>query len=201
MARTWIELHREIPYVEGHEPVECRTITNGVGWITTITQPGHHALETRGGDFRVDITSHKGGWQAHPFTHHDLLSDIESKGQGPEDPGTVLLSRMLVRVVRDDQTSRLTTTEMNSLVTRPGIHVAALSSATQLLSIAEHRRYARYEPESGRYLPVRLALGVLLTGWPVPNHDRLKTGRKMLFEYRARYGREFSFDEVLATVP
>ncbi len=158
--------------------------------MTTITQPGSHALETRGGDFRVDVTSHKAGWMNHAFTHHDLLSDIESKSRGPRDPGTALLGQMLVRVIRDDQTSRLTTTEINALVTRPGIHIAALSSATQLLSIAEYRRYARYEPETGRYLPVRLALGVLFAGWPVPQQSELRTGRRVLAKYREKFGHE-----------
>lgn len=155
-------LHANLPFVVGgkkhileHSPYNA----------VTLYFPGRHALDTDpiGGDFVVTVDDEDLGWIKHQFTHNDIFGDLQKKVEFDEKETRILMDSYLAIVKGADP---------NALpvhfypVDMPGLNPVTFLYAVQCLAVAEHRRYAKFEPKGGgRYLPVRFAAGIVAGVW------------------------------------
>lgn len=158
------EVHALIPYVtEGELHSQQMDIYPNV----RIKQPGRHAQDTvpLGGDFVVEVNCDTAKWDWHQFTHTDIFKDVESKTS--VDPA--LMQQKVAPVLSDivlNGVDPTTQDESFSLYELPGLFLPTLFETTQLLAVAEHRRYFMYEKNGGgRFLPLRFAVGIMYGYW------------------------------------
>lgn len=167
---TFDELNAEIPYVVGKElHVVGSEIYPGV----SILAPGRHQHETEipGGDAVVLVTDSSVGWNAKKFSHTDFFLDVETKAQANQKQTVDMMGDYMV-VLRG---GRLTTGEYEL----PGVRPHLALAAWQVISVIEHRRYARYELAwGGRFLFPRFLFGIVEGLWTAADAaDRQKRGR------------------------
>jgi hypothetical protein len=164
-----------IPYVMGGKE-KSLTLEPYPGIM--IAMPGKHAKQTtpKGGDFVVTITDKNKGWSEHPFSHNDLFDDVSRRRFSSSSYDRDIMHYYL-RVIRG--------TDPDSCLCTPGASIGGVMDrmtflyAVQCLAVAEHRRYARFEPQfGGRYLPFRFSAGIDEGLWtPTQAADKQKKGR------------------------
>lgn len=149
------ELNKTIPYKIG--PLHSHSIDIYPG--VSVTLPGRHQFDTTpaGGDVRVLVTDSWLQWERHPFSHVDIFNIVERLDDALAEQ---LLFRYLDVVLGDDPLDLPVETKIDQ--PDPNVILCAL----QVLAVAEHRRYARYEPVfGGRFLPFRFAAGIQERRW------------------------------------
>lgn len=151
------KLNQMIPYVVGGKPkiLEMRPYN-----AITLRMPGRHADQTSpvGGDFVVCVDDANMDWTQHQFTHDDIFLDLQLKHQDYPDYATSLMADYYDVIKGSAPALR-----MDSAA---GVHSQTFLYAVQCLAVAEHRRYAKYEPKfGGRYLPFRFAAGIVEELW------------------------------------
>lgn len=156
-------LHKSLPYVVGGtKHILEYSPYNAV----TLYFPGRHAKDTDpvGGDFVVTVDDKDLGWIKHQFTHNDIFADLELKVKDfPKN--TQILMEKYVEVVKGADPNQIPITTLGSK-DLPGLHPVTFLYAVQCLAVAEHRRYAKFEPKGGgRYLPARFAQGIVYGAW------------------------------------
>lgn len=155
-------LHANLPYVKGgkkhileHSPYNA----------VHLAFPGVHAEDTDpiGGDFVVMVDDEDLGWARHQFTHNDIFSDLQDKTeQYPTDAADLMKDYQ--RVVNGEDPNRLPIRFY--ALDWVGLNPTTFLYAVQCLAVAEHRRYAKFEPKGGgRYLPARFASGIVAGAW------------------------------------
>lgn len=154
-------LHDRLPYVVG---AKKHILEHSPYPGITLLFPGSHQGDTdpRGGDFVVAVTSKTLGWDRHKFTHNDIFADLEGKVAQHAIDATELINQYIAVVQGTDP-------EVLTYSWPPdwhGVNPVTFLRAVQCLAVAEHRRYARFEPKGGgRYLPVRFAAGIVAGKW------------------------------------
>jgi hypothetical protein len=156
-------LHANLPYVVGgkkhileHSPYNA----------VTLYFPGRHALDTDpiGGDFVVTVDDEDLGWIKHQFTHNDIFGDLQKKVDADEKATAVLMQEYL-RIVKGGDPNKGGPVFFYPLENF-GLNPTTFIYAVQCLAVAEHRRYAKFEPKGGgRYLPARFAAGIVAGVW------------------------------------
>lgn len=147
-----------------------------------IAQPGRHASETvpPGGDFVVRVTDPNIGWEYHEFTHTDIFKDIEKKRTVQVNPALAVM-RDYLAVIKGGEIPETPEAYTMTLVNifDYGLDVWTFLQAVQVLAVAEHRRYKRYERQfGGRFLPFRFAAGIAEGLWTAADAATLqKKGR------------------------
>lgn len=201
-VKTFQELNDELPYVESgdkhsivvepYEDVRCKF-------------PGKYASKTAGGDFVVE-TYTNGKWI--PLRHKDYFRDIERKSDIDQSWTVGDLIPWYLEAISDTP-SKLDIPE--TLVSEPeawpddlnwtnelGYQTPVIVRTLQLIAVAEHRRYAKYEPEGGRFLLPRFLIGIACGCWTADEANYyLKVGKPGLDKLRSERGyREPTFEEV-----
>lgn len=132
----------------------------------TLAMPGRHAKDTdpAGGDFVVMVDDDTMSWRYHQFTHTDIFVDLETKAHHPNvhkwNAGEQFMEAYL-KVIQGADPDKIGLEHSS-----PGVHPETLLRAVQCLAVAEHRRYAKFEPKfGGRYLPFRFAAGIVEGLW------------------------------------
>jgi hypothetical protein len=139
----------------------------------TLAMPGRHQNDTPipGADFVVMVTDAILGWNKHQFTHTDIFKDLERRDK---DTGHHLMSDYLKIVQGADPREAI------AWPTPAGcISTLTFMCAVQALAVAEHRRYAKYEPRwGGKYLPFRFGAGIVEGLWSAADAiDKQRRGR------------------------
>jgi len=183
---TFDELNKVIPYVKtGDIHSQVLEVYDDV----RIKQPGRHAFETRpqGGDFVVEVNCDNAGWAWKKFTHEDIFYDLDTKVAADENYMQTIFAPALARVVVEgsDPLDALSTGAVLD-----GLKVYSMLRASQVLAVAEHRRYARFEARGGgRFLPARFALGIIFKHWTGADAAAMqKTGSNGLQILEKRFG-------------
>lgn len=171
------KLNEMIPYVVGGKPkiLEMHPYN-----AITLAMPGRHAKDTDpvGGDFVVMVDSDYMDWTRHQFTHTDLFIALEEQATYYRHHAEVLMEYYL-KVVRDGIDPEKVVFPEKFLFDYSGLHPETFLYAVQCLAVAEHRRYARFEPQfGGRYLPFRFGAGIVEGLWTAADaSQRQKRGR------------------------
>jgi len=152
-----------IPYVKGGKQkiLEMHPYN-----AITLAMPGRHALDTDpvGGDFVVMVDDDNMDWLKHQFTHTDIFVDLERKAKSDPDTTSFLMSQYLSIVANGDDPEKISVGDEYNYP--DSMHPQTFFYAVQCLAVAEHRRYARFEPKfGGRYLPFRFAAGIVEGLW------------------------------------
>jgi hypothetical protein len=163
-------LHATIPYiVDGKQKSIELYPYNDI----TLAMPGRHADQTTppGGDFVVMVTDDTLGWDKHQFKHDDIFLDVELKRRG--DHARLLMDYYYSAVHHNIDIG------YDRWVPVQGLIPHKFLQAVQCLAVAEHRRYARYEPKlGGKYLPLRFAAGIADGKWTAGQAmEKQKKGR------------------------
>ena len=165
------KLNDMIPYVMGGKQ---KVLTMHPYNAITLAMPGRHAKDTlpKGGDFVVMVDDEKMDWTRHQFTHTDLFRDLEIKALDNKVMTTTLMHDYL-DIIKGSGPAMW----VDSIL--PGIHAQTFLYAVQCLAVAEHRRYAKYEPQfGGRYLPFRFGAGIVEGLWTATDAaERQRRGR------------------------
>lgn len=146
----------------------------------TLAQPGRHADQTNppGGDFVVMVDDPHMGWTEHQFTHIDLFQDLEKRPYSSAFRASDLM-KMYLSVILGE--SPLLAIDGYGTATGLGRVLDNLTflQAVQCLAVAEHRRYARFEPQfGGRFLPFRFGAGIVEGLWTAADAaEKQKKGR------------------------
>lgn len=192
-------LNAWIPYVtEGKEKSLAYHPYPGI----TLGMPGRHADQTtpKGGDFVVCITDKTVGWNKHQFTHGDIFMDLERRPFSSSLSSDVLMGDYL-SVIRDgiDPGDTMSSAASSGLGTL--ISPLLFLQAVQCLAVAEHRRYARFEPQfGGRYLPFRFGAGIEERLWTAAQAlDKQKKGRPGVEMLERQFGVPFMTQELMRT--
>lgn len=163
------ELHNTIPLAKGGKEKVLRYSPYP---NVTIAMPGRHADQTvpKGGDFVVMVTDSIYPEADHQFTHTDIFKDVELKR---DSPASLIIPYF--DIIRGDDPDLMILLD----VLGPGINSYTFLCAVQCLAVAEHRRYAQFEPKwGGRYLPFRFAAGIAQGLWTAADSANLqKKGR------------------------
>lgn len=206
---NWENLNDLIPWVTPEDAagstVETAVLDDGPRRVW-VQQPGRHWDQTYspGGDFHVRVDSPRAQtlaqeqWRAHGFSHAALFADFESKAMADASFSQRHLAPALVQVVAEgadpeELAEQLPPAEL------PGLEANVCLVASQCLALAEHRRYRKYEPETGRCLPLRLSLGIMFKVWNAASASNFqKKGRGALAILRGTAKRsEPALSEVL----
>jgi hypothetical protein len=163
------KLNQMIPYVVGGKQkiLEMRPYN-----AITLRMPGRHADQTSpvGGDFVVCVDDTYMDWTQHQFTHDDIFLDLEAKRKAHGEQVRILGSDYQ-RVINGESPPEWADGQYI------GVHPTTFLHAVQCLAVAEHRRYAKYEPKfGGRFLPFRFASGIIEGLWTA--HDAMAWQRK-----------------------
>lgn len=157
------KLNDMIPYVMGGKE-KILTMRPYAG--ITLAMPGRHAKDTtpKGGDFVVMVTDLNLDWRDHQFTHIDIFQDLDIKKNHPNvhdwNAGEQFMKAYLKVIQGDDPN------DIGLEHSAPGVFAPTMLQAVQCLAVAEHRRYARFEPKfGGRYLPFRFGAGIVEGLW------------------------------------
>lgn len=194
----WDSLNGLIPMkVEGTELYSSNTlIADGDGWKIYTLHPGKH--KDSKGDFRIDVFSVTADWDNHPFRHNDLFADIGNKSEANRTWMTETFAPALAKTVVNGIDPRSLINKSFEEIELPGLEIEALLIASQALALCEHRRYEKYEPETGRFLPARLAVGIIYYVWPYTEAIRVqREGRRGLTHLRGKYGHEVALEELV----
>lgn len=200
--KTFEQLNDELPYVESgdkhsvvvepYEDVRCKF-------------PGKYASKTAGGDFVVE-TYTNGKWI--PLRHKDYFKDIERKSEFDQAWVVEDLIPWYLAAISDDTTSASMPTglygeyeawpEGMNWAEPMGYQTDVIVRTLQLIAVAEHRRYAKYEPEGGRFLLPRFLIGIACGCWTADEANYyLKVGKPGLDKLRSERGyREPTFEEI-----
>lgn len=156
-------LNDTLPFVKGGEKhyLSCNPYPG-----ITLLFPGKHALDTIpvGGDFVVCVNDKDLGWKRHQFSHIDLFKDLETRAAASAVEASDLMHDY-ARIVLGDDPEPFVKGWVHSY---PGLVMCPKTflRAVQCLAVAEHRRYAKFEPKGGgRYLPARFAYGIVHGLW------------------------------------
>lgn len=168
------KLNEMIPYVVGGKQ---KILTMHPYNAITLAMPGRHAKDTDpiGGDFVVMVDDDDMDWTRHQFTHTDLFMDLQTKASIFQHKTENLMEDYLRVVFKGDDPEKMDWSDADF----PGIHPQTFLYAVQCLAVAEHRRYARFEPKfGGRYLPFRFGAGIVEGLWTAADAaERQKRGR------------------------
>lgn len=169
------KLHEMIPYVTGGKQ---KILTMHPYNAITLAMPGRHANDTTpvGGDFVVMVDDDRLDWTRHQFTHTDLFMDLQVKATGMPGKANILMEHYLEIVFNGFDPEKAVVEHLEGL---PGIHPQTFLYAVQCLAVAEHRRYAKFEPKfGGRYLPFRFGSGIVEGLWTAADAaERQRRGR------------------------
>jgi hypothetical protein len=170
------ELNDMIPYVMGGKEKVLRMSPYP---DVTLAMPGRHAKDTtpKGGDFVVMVTDREFVVPEHQFTHTDIFNDVERRILSSSGYDRDLMAAYLDVIQGGDPDKY----DLNPLGMHVGgtINRATFIHAVQCLAVAEHRRYAKFEPQfGGRFLPFRFAAGISEGLWTAHEATALqKKGR------------------------
>jgi hypothetical protein len=176
---NFAQVHALIPYeTEGKLHSNTLEIYKDV----RVKYPGRHALDTdpAGGDFVVEVSCDAAGWSWRQFTHTDIFEDVQEKTDF--DPKFMQNTgiRDIARVVNG---GGIATSVLWSAIKLPGLRYRTLLEANQVLAVAEHRRYHKYESGGGgRFLPLRFAVGIVHGYWNASDASRVQ--RRGIHGYR-----------------
>lgn len=172
------KLHEMIPYAVGGK---AKILTMHPYTAVTLAMPGRHAKDTDpvGGDFVVMVDDETLDWTSHQFTHTDLFMDLETKAQASHGEATFLMHDYLRIIQGGDAVIGKWFDNVSSRSLIPGLHPQTFLYAVQALAVAEHRRYAKFEPQwGGRYLPFRFGAGIVEGLWTATDAaERQRRGR------------------------
>lgn len=167
------ELNELIPHALGKKE---KVLTYSPYADVTIAMPGRHQKETTppGGDFVVMVSDDRLKWSGHQFKHSHIFNDLELKSAN-KDLATEFMESYLAVIGGDDPQLHVFT-KFDAL---GGMRPSTFLRASQLLAIAEHRRYARHEAKfGGRFLPFRFGAGIVEGLWTAAEaSDKQKYGR------------------------
>jgi hypothetical protein len=173
-------LNQMVPNVTGGKP---KILSMHPYNAITLRMPGRHAKDTDpvGGDFVVCVDDENMDWIEHQFTHTDLFMDLQDKRDfcvGNEDSALAAEDLMndYYKVIYEGTSPDL---KAEVRTDWPGLHAQTFLYAVQCLAVAEHRRYARFEPKfGGRYLPFRFGAGIVEGLWTATDAaEKQKRGR------------------------
>jgi hypothetical protein len=166
------ELHNTIPLAKGGKEKVLRYSPYP---NVTLAMPGRHADETvpKGGDFVVMVTDPIFAIPDHQFTHTDIFKQVEKISKLPAYAEQVM--RRYLDIIQGADPTAWDIKNMDRDCILPNTFLAAC----QCLAVAEHRRYAQFEPKwGGRYLPFRFAAGIAEGLWSAADAANLqKKGR------------------------
>lgn len=168
------KLHEMIPYVQGGK---AKILSMHPYNAITLRMPGRHAKDTDpiGGDFVVCVDDENMDWIEHQFTHTDIFMDLQAKHDEEPVFADVLIEHYRRVVVDGFDPEKIDVVDYEG----PGIHPTTFLYAVQCLAVAEHRRYARFEPKfGGRFLPLRFGAGIVEGLWTATDAaEKQKRGR------------------------
>lgn len=166
------DVHAMVPY-EHEGDIHSKSLQ--IYREVRVKYPGKHALDTDpiGGDFVVEVECNSAGWSWKQFTHGDIFKDVEDKTLfNPtfmKEQGIVDLAR----VVKENSLVR--TSLPWDAVKLPGLRYNTFLRASQVLAVAEHRRYHRFEKGGGgRFLPLRFSIGIVYGHWTAQDAIRVQ---------------------------
>lgn len=202
--RTFDEINKELPYVTDGDKhsIEIEVYNN-----VKVQFPGKYAKQTKGGDFVV-LTKHNDKWRK--LRHKDFFRDVELKSDFDQSwPINDMLPWYLDTI--DSASTKKDVLIPSGLMGEHdawpdgdnwcealGYQTITMVRTLQLIAIAEHRRYAKYEPEGGRFLLPRFLIGIACGGWTADEANyHLKNGKPGLIKLRTEKNyREPSFREI-----
>lgn len=159
-------LHRMVPYVTGEKKhIVTMSPYNGI----VLAMPGRHQKDTPilGADFVVMVSDETKDWNNHQFTHNDLFIDLEDKTKHNSIAANLLMKDYL-KIIKgaDPAKSNWDSNVVGDPFHNVGLHPQTFLYSVQALAVAEHRRYAKFEPQfGGRYLPFRFSAGIVEGLW------------------------------------
>ncbi len=165
------EVHEKIPYLSDGE---LHSVTTEIYPAVRVKQPGRHAFDTDpiGGDFVVEVSCDNAKWDWKQFTHADLFADLQSKYDTSQ---RFFLQHTYAKFLARVVDGTIEPIKIETTATIPGLDLTVLLQTSQVLAVAEHRRYARYEANGGgRFLPVRFALGIIFGHWSAAEATRVQ---------------------------
>ena len=199
---TFDEINDELPYItEGDKHKETIPVYSDI----QVKFPGKYAKQTKGGDFVVQTLTN-GRWR--PLRHKDFFRDVEMKSEFDQAWLVEDILPWYLRTITSDESDVHEPTwaygeqdawpDGKNWVDVLGYHSITLVRTLQLIAVAEHRRYAKYEPEGGRFLLPRFLIGIACGGWTSDEANyHLKQGKPGLIKLRAeKKYQEPSFREI-----
>jgi hypothetical protein len=177
-----------------------KVIGTGNTWGVEIGQPGHHWNQTYkpGGDFVIRVTSMAANWPRHPFTHVDLIEDLDAKTRRDGAYMKDVFLPALIQTVANGEDPVALFPSIHSVTVLPGLEPEVLLLASQCLAICEFRRFWWKEPTGGRCLPARFAVGIVSGCWSATRVVAVhRSGWSGLWSLRDNLGHEPSFQDVL----
>lgn len=191
------KLNDMLPYVQGgKQKILSYQPYNAI----TLRFPGRHALDTNpiGGDFVVCVDDEVMDWTAHQFTHTDLFMDLSVKAAELPGKANILMEHYLEIVFNGFDPEKAVIEHLEGL---PGIHPQTFLYAVQCLAVAEHRRYAKFEPQfGGRYLPFRFGAGIVEGLWTAGQAaEKQRRGRPGVEWLEKDYGLPILTKELIGT--
>lgn len=154
---TFEEVNDKIPYMTG---IKLYTQRLALYPAVEVRYPGRHQYDTSpiGGDAVVIATDQEAGWNKKKFTHHHFFEDIELKRDADFD-GTYAMMEEYISVLHGEKPT-------GKDYELPGVDSVITMQSLQVISVIEHRRYARYEKKfGGRFLFPRFAFGIVEGLW------------------------------------
>lgn len=176
-------LNELIPYVKGGKN---HVLTMQPYNAITLRMPGRHADESNGGDFVVCVDDESLDWTSHQFTHKDIFDDVQHKrNKCPEYLGSLMDAYYEVVLGADPE--KFLAGDPSNYV---GLHPHTFLFAVQALSVAEHRRFGRFESQfGGRFLPLRFAAGIAEGLWTAElAASKQKYGRPAVERFEKQHG-------------
>lgn len=188
---NFYSLNDHIPYVsEGKKHSVVTQLSDDV----QVKQPGKYADITDGGDFVVD-TLIGDSWV--PLKHTDYFEIVGGMMEVNPEWCRNVLGPAIVALTK----GRLGWEDIDKVTEGPwvrGISPRKFLRTMLAIMVAEHRRYARYEPVGGRNLVLRFLLGIIYECWTAEEAMLMsKQGKRGLQSLRAKHQSEPTFNEVL----
>lgn len=188
------KLNEMIPHVRGGKlKILEAPLSTGV----FIAMPGRHAEQTEpiGGDFVVMVSDETKDWTKHQFTHTDLFKDLQEKRDADYDVTNNFMG-LYLEVIKGEDPDNFRLPGQERL---PGIHFKTLLYSVQALAVAEHRRYAKFEPKfGGRFLPFRFSTGIAEEKWDASDAAGMqKKGRPGVEILEKLYGRPYLTEKLI----
>lgn len=152
------ELNKHIPKgTPGDIHAHSLELGEGDGWHVQVSYPGKYGPN----DFVVQVRS-EGVWNKHRnFTHGDFFKDIGIKYVASP---SAIRGDWLPHALKVIQ-GGVSPAPVGGH-TFPGIHIEALTLATQALAVCEYRRYPQGDARGGgRYLPINYTSAMLYGHW------------------------------------
>lgn len=195
-AGNFYELNDSIPRITEGDKHSQKFLIGDTGDVR-IALPGKYADITDGGDFVVD-TKIGDSWV--PMKHTDYFDVVDKMMQVNPEWCRNVLGPAIVALTK----GRLTFDDIDKVEAGPwvdGMSPRKFLRTMLLIMVAEHRRFAKYEPVGGRNLVIRFLLGIIYECWTAQEAALcVKTGKRGLQKLRATYQSEPHFNEVLKGV-